>query len=108
LRAFYWGGPLYLDGGLNPAAFTAPPNGEYGNAGRNIITGPSMFSLNGSAERTFRIGERRSMNLRFGATNALNHVSFGSWNSTVGSSQFGALQAPNAMRDLTATLRFRF
>jgi hypothetical protein len=37
-----------------------------------------------------------------------NHVSFGSWNTTVGSAQFGALQTPNAMRDLQATLRFRF
>jgi trimeric autotransporter adhesin len=108
LRAFYWGGPVFLDGVLNPAAFTQPPNGEYGNVGRDTIIGPSMFSLNGSAERTFRVGERRSINLRFAATNMLNHVTFGSWNTTVGSTQFGALQAPGAMRDLTATLRFRF
>jgi len=110
LRAFYWGGPIYLDGGLNAAAFTTPPTGFYGNAGRNIITGPNMFSLNGSAERTFRIGERRSMNLRFGANNLLNHPVFPGWNTTVGSSQFGILNAPGngSMRDLTATLRFRF
>ena len=108
LRAFYWGGPIYLDGGLNPAAFTAPPNGEYGNVGRDTIIGPNMFSLNGSAERTFRIGERRSINLRFAATNLLNHPVLQSWNTTVGSAQFGALQSPIGMRDLTATLRFRF
>jgi len=108
LRAFYWGGPIFLNGVLNPAVFTQPPTGEYGNAGRDIITGPSMFSLNASAGRTVRIGERRSADLRFEARNPLNHVSFGSWNTTVGSTQFGALQAPSAMRDLTATLRFRF
>ncbi len=108
LRAFYWGGPVFIDGQLNPAAFTAPPNGQYGNAGRNIIDGPDMFSLNGSAERTFRVGERRSINLRFAANNMPNPLVCGSWNTTVGSTQFGALQAPSAMRDLTATLRFRF
>jgi trimeric autotransporter adhesin len=110
LRAFYWGGPMFVNGVLNAAAFTAPPAGMYGNTGRNIITGPSMFSLNGSAERTFRVGERRSINLRFAANNLLNHPVFPGWNTTVGSTQFGSLLAPGngSMRDLTATLRFRF
>src|SRR5690349_24265552 len=30
---------------LNPAAFRIPPQGQWGNAGRNSITGPSQFSL---------------------------------------------------------------
>ncbi len=108
LRGFYWGGPLYIDGVPNPAAFTAPPPGFFGNAGRNILTGPTLFSLNASAGRTIRLGERRSADLRFDARNALNHVSFSSYNTTVGSTQYGLLQGPSAMRDLTATLRFRF
>jgi hypothetical protein len=66
------------------------------------------FGLNGSASRTFRIGERRSVDIRFDARNALNHVNFGSYNTTVGSTQFGALQGPNPMRSFTVNLRFRF
>jgi hypothetical protein len=108
LRADYTGAPLYLDGVLNPAAFITPPQGEYGNAGRDTITGPTTFGLSSSAGRIFRVGERRNIDLRFDGNNVLNHVNFGSYNTTVGSAQFGILQSPNAMRSFTATLRFRF
>jgi hypothetical protein len=63
--------------------------------------------LNASAGRVIRLGERRSVDLRFDATNALNHVVFRSWVTTLGQ-QFGALGSAGAMRSLTATLRFRF
>jgi hypothetical protein len=108
LRAEYSGEPIYLpDGGLNPQAFFVPI-GFYGNAGRNIITGPMLFSMNASAGRVIRLGERRSADLRFDSTNVLNHVSFNSWNTTVGSTQFGLPAGASAMRTLRATLRFRF
>src|SRR5581483_7579624 len=45
---------------LNPAAFADPLPGQWRNAGRNIITGPGLFSLNGSAGRVFRVSERKS------------------------------------------------
>ena len=108
LRPDYTGQPLYVDGVLNPAAFASPLTGLYGDAGRAIIQGPMTFGLNGSAGRIFRVGERRNIDLRFDATNVLNHVNFGSYNTVVGSTQFGILQNPNAMRSFSATLRFRF
>jgi hypothetical protein len=109
LRAYYTGAPVFLDDGvLSPAAFIAPAPGTYGNAGRNIITGPNMFSLNASANRTIRLGERRNMDLRVDARNVLNHAYFNSWNTTVGSTQYGLLQSPGAMRSLTVTMRLRF
>jgi hypothetical protein len=108
LRAEYTGAPVYINGALNPLAFALPAAGQYGDAGRNTITGPMTFGLNGSASRTFRLGERRNVDIRFEARNALNHVNFGSYNTTVGGAQFGALQSPNQMRAITANLRFRF
>jgi hypothetical protein len=93
---------------LNPFAFAPPPAGQWGNAGRDIITGPAQFSLNASIGRVFRIGERHSADLRFDSTNALNHVSFTSWNTTVGNAQFGLPTGAAAMRTIQATLRFRF
>jgi hypothetical protein len=110
-RADYLGGSLaaVVPGyGFNTAVFGAPPAGQWGNAGRAVITGPSQFGLNASASRTFRIGERHSSDLRFDATNALNHVVFSSWNASVGSTQFGLPTGANGMRTLQATLRFRF
>ena len=109
LRADYTGLPVYLpNGNLNPAAFVAPPAGSYGNAGRDIITGPMTFSLNGSASRIIRLAERKSLDLQLISTNPLNHVYFTSWNTTVGSTQYGLPSAAGAMRSISFTMRFRF
>jgi hypothetical protein len=106
LRADATGSPV------NPAAldlaFTIPVAGQWGNAGRDTITGPRQFSLNGSLGRTFRVTERKSIDLRFDATNALNHVTFAGFNTTIGSNNLGLLSNPSNMRSMTATLRFRF
>lgn len=93
---------------LNPAAFTAPSPGHWGNAGRNSITGPGQLSLNASAGRTFRLTDRFSADLRIDASNMLNHPVFGSWNASITSSQFGLPVNPGAMRLLQTNLRVRF
>ena len=47
-----------------------------GDAGRDIITGPTQFSMSGSASRTLRLGERKNLDIRFDATNLLNHFAY--------------------------------
>ena len=112
IRPEYTGAPLYSAPAgflLNPAAYTVAPAGQWGNAGRDSITGPDQFTLNGSLARTFRLRDRYSLDLRVDATNAINHVTFASWNTIVNSGQFGLPTPPaNAMRALTTTLRVRF
>ena len=89
---------------LNPAAYAAPQAGQWGTAGRNSIVCPAQFSVNASLGRTFA----ENLDLRFDGTNVLNHVTYPSWNTVVGSSQFGLPSTANAMRSLQATLRWRF
>jgi hypothetical protein len=89
---------------LNPAAYAAPQSGQWGTAGRNSIVGPAQFSMNASLGRTFA----ENLDLRFDGTNVLNHVTYPSWNTVVGNSQFGLPSTANAMRSLQATLRWRF
>lgn len=111
LRPNATGAPLYIaasGGFLNPAAFAKPADGQWGNAGRNTITGPGQFGLNASIARTFRVNERISMDLTVNATNVLNHVTFPRWNTTVNSSQFGLPTSANSMRTLQPSLRVRF
>ena len=93
---------------LNPAAVTAPRAGQWGNAGRNSITGPRQFTLNASMARTFRVSERVSFDFHMDATNLFNNVTYPSWNTVVTSSQFGLPSTANAMRSLQATMRMRF
>ncbi|HXF27458.1 MAG TPA: hypothetical protein VN610_09295, partial [Bryobacteraceae bacterium] len=111
LRPEYTGAPLYAAPSglfLNPAAYTVPLPGQWGNAGRNSITGPTQFVLNASMGRTFRLNDRFNLDLRIDSTNAINHVSFTSWNTTVTNAQFGLPIAANAMRSIQTTLRVRF
>lgn len=111
IRPDYTGQPLYASPAgfyLNPAAYTAPLPGQWGNAGRNSITGPAQFTLNASLGRTFRVGDRFNLDFRVDSTNALNHVTFTAWNTTIDNTQFGLPAAANAMRSLQTTLRLRF
>jgi trimeric autotransporter adhesin len=93
---------------VNPAAFTPPMAGRWGNAGRNSITGPSQFAMSASIGRTFRSSERVSFDFRVDATNALNSVRYTAWNTVVGNAQFGLPTAVNPMRSVQATFRTRF
>ena len=89
---------------LNPAAFIDPLPGQWGDAGRDSITGPSQFSLGGSMGRNFST----HLDFRFDATNILNTVTYTGWNTTINNTQFGLPLNANGMRTMQATLRWRF
>jgi trimeric autotransporter adhesin len=111
IRPDYTGAPVH-DGPagffLNAAAYAPPAAGQWGNAGRNSITGPSQFVLNAGMGRTFRVNDRLTADLRIDATNALNHVTFPTWNTIVSSAQFGLPNIANPMRSVETTFRLRF
>jgi hypothetical protein len=112
LRPDYTGASIY-DGApgryLNLAAFAVPASGLWGNAGRDSIIGPGQFSLNASLGRSFTVGDRHSMDLRFDSTNALNHVSYTSWVTNIANPQlFGLPTQAKSMRVIRANLRLRF
>jgi len=111
VRPLYTGAPLYdAPPGLflNPAAYAAPLPGHWGNAGRDTIIGPAQFAMIASLARSFRISERVNTDLRFDATNVLNHVTYTGWNTNTNSAQFGLANNANQMRTLKVNLRVRF
>jgi trimeric autotransporter adhesin len=93
---------------LNPAAYTSPTPGEWGDAGRNSGRGAPQFGMNAGITRTFPWGSRLNMDFRIDATNVLNTVTFSSVNALVGSPQFGLPSAANQMRRIQTSLRMRF
>lgn len=93
---------------FNPAAFTIPPSGRFGNAGRNTIEGPGTFSINSSLGRSIPLSERRRIEFRMEATNLTNHVNYTNVYTTVNASNFGLPSATGAMRTLLVNVRFRF
>jgi hypothetical protein len=110
-RAEATGAPLSGGQGLffNLGAFTVPVPGTFGDAGRNTIEGPGLFSLNLSLARSFTLGnERRRIEARVDATNFTNHPSVTSINTIVNGSSYGLPVAMQGMRTLSATVRLRF
>jgi hypothetical protein len=93
---------------LNPAAYSAPAAGEWGDAGRNSVRGPKQFSWNGTIGRIFALGDRLNLDWRLDVTNLLNQVTYASVNPIVGSPQFGLPTVANPMRKVQSTLRLRF
>ena len=113
VRPEYIGGdPNATNGGrfLNAGAYAAPPAGQWGNAGRDSITGPNQFSMIASMQRSFADNK---ISVRFDSTNVLNHPTYSSWNTTFNpkladGGQFGIVNPPGGMRTLVATLRWTF
>jgi len=62
---------------INIAAFTAPPTGTWGNAGRNILKGPAAYNWDFSIFKDFRVTERRFVQFRAEMYNLFNTPQFG-------------------------------
>ena len=60
----------------NPANFTLPQLGTFGNSGRNIVRGDGYRSVDLSLFRTFAIRDAARLQIRFEAQNALNQVNY--------------------------------
>ena len=93
---------------FNPLAFTAPPAGQYGDAGRNIIEGPGQRTFDMSISKTFQFRETRALEIRATAANVFNHVQFTGVDTNLNSPTVGQVVAAGNMRRVTLTSRFRF
>ncbi len=95
---------------FNPAAFTAPPAGQLGDAGVGTIRGPLQQSLTATLNRAWRMpGEtRRQLQFRLTANNPLNHVYITGFGTAYGSSTYNLATAASGTRTVTAMFRFSF
>jgi Carboxypeptidase regulatory-like domain len=95
-------------GFFNLNAFTVPAPGTYGDAGRNTIPGPGLFSINLAFARSFTFNERRRLEFRVESNNVMNHVNYTNLYTVVNAVNYGLPSAAGAMRTLDAVVRFRF
>jgi hypothetical protein len=82
-------GPLYaktVKQWFNPAAFSAPDSGTFGNVGRDTLTGPGLSELDLSLAKSTTIHERLRAQFRAEFFNVLNHSNFTTPNPVVYSS----------------------
>jgi hypothetical protein len=102
---------------FNTCAFTDPPQGSFGTAGRNTILGPGFQQWDFSIFKNFAVTERTRLEFRSEFFNLPNHTNFllaksgpqESNNATVlGSGQFGFLTAARAPRQIQFALKLSF
>jgi len=93
---------------FNTAAFAIAPYGHFGNAGRNILDGPGLETVNFSIVKNTAFNERLTMQFRSEFFNLLNHTNFNLPDNFVGSSTFGQLVSAQDPRRVQFGLKFLF
>jgi outer membrane receptor protein involved in Fe transport len=94
---------------FNTQAFAIPSPGQYGNAGRNTITGPGSNLINLSMRKSFRLDEHgRRIDFFWAVSNVLNHPNWASVGTAVNALNFGVVAGLRQMRAMTMNLRFSF
>ena len=95
---------------FNTSAFTLPPAGEFGNAGRNTIPGPGMINFNMSLMRMVTIAPEKGirLNFRIEANNIFNHPNYTGIATTVDAINYGRVTSVGNMRTLSMTMRLMF
>ena len=71
--------PILTNAGLsyvNPAAFSVPAPGTFGNSARNSLAGPAIAQLDITVNKIFSLTERLKLELRGEAYNITNHTNF--------------------------------
>ena len=68
---------------FDPNAFLLPTAGTFGNAGRGILRGPGVATVDLSVMKNTKLGERFTLQFRAEAFNLLNRANFGTPNPIV-------------------------
>ena len=61
---------------FNTAAFVAPPFGDFGDSGRNVIIGPGLANVDLALLRSLRLSDRVGAQFRVDFYNAFNRPNF--------------------------------
>jgi len=79
-----------------------------GNAGRNMLRGPTFKDVDLAVSRDFVFKEHLHLQFRADAYNVFNLVSLNNPGATVGTSTFGVITSASAMRQLQLGLKLSF
>ncbi len=94
---------------FNTAAFAVPPKYSFGTAGRNILRGPGLSSVDLSLSRKFKIAERLRLTFEAQAFNLFNRENLNLPNAFAdNSATFGKIFSARAPRQVQLALRLTF
>ena len=94
---------------FDSAAFAVPARFTFGNAGRNIVTGPGYASVDAAVSRTFRWRERIGLRAEAQAFNLFNRTNFDAPERFADEpTTFGRIFSARAPRQIQLALRLTF
>jgi Carboxypeptidase regulatory-like domain len=93
---------------FNVNAFAFPAPGTFGNAGRNIVTGPGFQNFNASLIKSTAISERFNLQFRAEAFNLFNHPNFDLPDNFMGSPTFGQITSAKDPRHIQFGVKLLF
>jgi len=93
---------------FNTAAFVIPPNGSFGNAGRNVLDGPGLATVNVSLVKNTAVREGATLQFRAEAFNLFDRANFGLPFNFAGSPAFGQILSAGSPRRLQLGLKLLF
>ncbi len=93
---------------FNTAAFAIPTRGTFGSAGRNILDGPGLASLNLSLFRNISVREGWTLQFRAESFNALNRANFNQPENFLGGAAFGSITSAQNPRHIQLGLKLLF
>lgn len=97
------------DNWIDPAAFSTPSPGTFGNVGRNTMRGPSLAVLDVAVVRSLGLGEGQRLQFRGEFFNFANHPNFGLPAREFGGANFGVISSTvTTERQLQLSLRYEF
>ncbi|MCU1236569.1 MAG: TonB-dependent receptor [Candidatus Solibacter sp.] len=101
-----------VDQWFNTAAYSRTTQAIHnfdGTSGRNIIDGPGLKNVDMTIARTFKLGERKTLQFRGEATNAFNIVNLNNPGVNANTaSTFGKVSTARAMRQAQLGLKLAF
>lgn len=96
---------------FNPAAYTIPAPYKYGNAARDSLRGPNLFTADWSLSKRFLVAERKSLEFRWETFNTFNRTNLNNPNGAIdaGVGSAGVITGiSNPMRQMQFGLRLDF
>lgn len=93
---------------FDASAFALPARGTFGNAGRNIIEGPGLQTINASVVKNTALTEQLTLQFRAEAFNLLNHTNLDQPDNFFGSPSFGSVLSAGQPRRLQFGLKLLF
>lgn len=91
---------------FNTDAFEFPAEGQYGSAGRNILSGPAYNSTDLAILKDFGVTERSRLQFRAEFSNAFNQVNFGSPRTELTDGRFGRITSSGSGRAIQFGMKY--